>query len=882
MAPPAAKPVSLPMPEPQASRSPSSKAFKRKVRASKWALLFERLWPRLWLIIGIAGLFLLVSLLGVWAMLGNIAHIALLAAFGVAGLVALLFAARVRFPSHDEAVRRIERVSGIPHRPASSYEDTITANANDPRTKAIWHAHRERLANALSRLRVGKPHPRTDRDDPIALRALVMLSVIALTGLVGDSAADRIRSAFRFDTSVAIATARLDAWVTPPPYTDRPPIMLADGSLRAKDKTSDNTALIQVPERSVLIVRATGAGLINLRLEVLAEGADDASFIDAQRPEAGSSTGSAGEVSELRFELRKPARVRVLVSGTELARWTFDVILDNAPQIAHAKDPGRTRRGALRLNYTVEDDYGVVSAEVKLKKVEKSEKPGDSSKVWARPESLTGPRLPLERPRELKLRLPRKGSNEAQTYIDFGPHPWAGREVVLTLEATDVVGNVGRSKPITMTLPERLFQKPLARALVEQRRKLLEDSRYRDQVLRALEALTLEPDGFIDSAAIYLGLRTVYHSLRRDETREGMKGVTDGLWDLALRIENGDLSDAEKAVREAQDKLADALEKGAPDAELQALMQQLREALNNYVDQLSKDAAKNEMAPPEGLDQENQQMSQDDLQRMMKDLENMTLNGSREQAQRMLAELRDLLERLQSGQMTKRQAERGQMMMKKLDELGDIVGQQQRLMDETFRQHRRQGQRGARAGEGTPDPNARRGQQQGQGQLGQGQRGQRQGQQAGRGLSQRQRELKEQLNQLRRELDRLGAGSSEFEDAQQAMENAERSLEESETGEALGEQGRALQQMRQGAQEMVEGMQKGGRSQYGQEGNEPRDPLGRPQRYQGPHAGNSVKVPDEIDMQRAREILEELRRRSAEPLRPRLELDYFDRLLRRF
>jgi len=131
-------------------------------------------------------------------------------------------------------------------------------------------------------------------------------------------------------------------------------------------------------------------------------------------------------------------------------------------------------------------------------------------------------------------------------------------------------------------------------------------------------------------------------------------------------------------------------------------------------------------------------------------------------------------------------------------------------------------------------------------------------------------------------LDRLGAGSPEFEDAQQAMENAERSLQEGGTGEALSEQGRALQQMRQGAQEMVEGMQKGGRSQYGQEGNEPRDPLGRPQRNQGPHAGNSVKVPDEIDMQRAREILEELRRRSAEPLRPRLELDYFDRLLRRF
>ncbi|MGI9403401.1 MAG: TIGR02302 family protein, partial [Hyphomicrobium sp.] len=690
------------MPEPRASRSPSDKAFKRKVRASKWVLLFERLWPRLWLIIGLAGLFLLVSLLGVWSMLDNIAHAALLAAFGVAGLAVLLFAARVRFPTQEEAVRRIERVSGIPHRPASSYEDTITANADDPRTNAIWQAHRARLAKALSRLRVDKPHPRTDRADPIALRALVMLGVIALAGLVGDSAADRIRSAFRFDTSVVLATARLDAWVTPPPYTDRPPVMLADGSLRAKTKASGINALIQVPEKSVLIVRATGAGLINLRLEVLAEGANDAVFVEAQRPEAGASTGSAGEVSELRLELTNPARVRVLASGAELERWTFDVIADNAPKIAHAKDPARTRRGSLRLNYKVEDDYGVASAEVKLKKVAKKEKSVDPGKAWARPETLKGPRLPLERPPELKLRLPRAGSNEAQTYFDFGPHPWAGREVILTLEAKDVAGNVGRSAPIKMILPERQFQKPLARALVEQRRKLLEDSRYRGQVLRALEALTLEPEGFIDSASIYLGLRTIYHSLRRDETREGMKSVTDGLWDLALRIENGDLSDAEKALREAQEKLADALEKGAPDAELKALMQQLREALKNYVDQMSKDAAKNEMAPPEGLDQENQQMSQEDLQRMMEDLENMALNGSREQAQRMLAELRDLLERLQSGQMSKSQAERGQMMMKKLDELGDIVGQQQRLMDETFRQHRRQGRRGPRSGEGTP------------------------------------------------------------------------------------------------------------------------------------------------------------------------------------
>ena len=68
---------------------------------------------------------------------------------------------------------------------------------------------------------------------------------------------------------------------------------------------------------------------------------------------------------------------------------------------------------------------------------------------------------------------------------------------------------------------------------------------------------------------------------------------------------------------------------------------------------------------------------------------------------------------------------------------------------------------------------------------------------------------------------------------------------------------------------------------YGRNG-ERRDPLGRPQRSQGPELGTSVKVPDEIELQRAREIIDELRRRRGEVTRPQIELDYLDRLLKRF
>ena len=878
------------MAEPQAS--PVDPTFARKVRASRMTLYFERLWPRLWLILGVAGLFLLVSLLNIWAHLPQPAHIALLAGFVIAALAAVIYAARVSYPGRAEAVRRLERASGIPHRPASSYEDTITANADDPRTTAIWQAHRARLAAALARLRVGPPHPRTDRADPVALRALLMLGVVAVASLVGDSTADRLRSAFRFNSLAALSSARLDAWVTPPSYTTRPPVMLADGARGGTLSSSTPAKLIEVPERSVLIVRATGSGLGELSLEVMNEGTTEKQSVAAKAPEAGKSSGSGAEISELRYELRKSAEVRVLASGSELARWPFYVIPDKAPKIALTKDPERTRRGALKLDYTVEDDYGVVSAEAKVKKAEPQQKSADASKDWARPEPLKGPRPPLEHPPTLTLRLPRGNTHAAQTYIDTAPHPYAGREVVLTLEARDVAGNIGRSKPIRIVLPQRLFEKPLARALVEQRAKLLDDPRYRPQVLRALDALTFEPEGFIDNASIFLSLRTLFHGLERDGSRSGLKSATDGLWDIALRIEDGDLSDAEKALRDAQDKLAEALEKGAPDNEIQALMQQLRDALSKYVEQLTKNAAKDQMNPPEGLDQQNQQLSQQDLERMMKELEDTAKNGSRDQAQQMLSQLRDLLERLQSGQMSKKDGERGQMMMKKLDELGNMIGQQQRLMDQTYGEHRRQAQRqlGGSTEGGHEHQSSRQGQlgQNGeggdeqQGQQGQGQRGKSGQQQPGKGLGEQQRALREELEKLKKSLDEMGANSKELGNARESMKNAEQGLDQGDTSSALGDQSQALDQMRQGAQKMAEDAQKNGQSRFGQNGDTPRDPLGRPQRFQGPDPGNSVKVPDEIDMQRAREILEELRRRVAQPARPPMELDYFERLLRRF
>ena len=66
----------------------------------------------------------------------------------------------------------------------------------------------------------------------------------------------------------------------------------------------------------------------------------------------------------------------------------------------------------------------------------------------------------------------------------------------------------GRSEPFTLHLPERAFTKPLAKALIEQRRNLALDARVRSQVITVVDALTLGPDKFRTEAGIYLELRS--------------------------------------------------------------------------------------------------------------------------------------------------------------------------------------------------------------------------------------------------------------------------------------------------------------------------------------------------------------------------------------
>jgi uncharacterized protein (TIGR02302 family) len=834
----------------------------RTVHHARMALLWEQIWPPFAALLTLLGLFLSLSWLGLWISLPPIGRAIGVAVFAFAALAALWRLIRVRLPDQTEALRRIDRNSGLSHRPATAVSDRLAVTQSDPMSAALWQAHVERALRAARNLRAGWPMPQLAMRDPFALRALVAVLLIATFFSAGGDRYRRVAAAFSWQGFTTPANYRIDAWVTPPPYTARPPVILP--GLRPGENARAASS-IAVPAGSILVIRATGLN----ELDVAVKGGLKEEKADNPAPVPAGT-------HERRFAVQQQGSAILRGIGGDVT-WSFTAIPDRAPSIALTKDPEPQLRGSLQLSYKIEDDYGVV----------------DARALFERKPSADGAKArPLFGPPDMPLTLPqaRTRNGAAQTTKDLSEHPWAGVDVVLSLLAHDEGGNEGRSEPFEMQLPERPFGKPLARALIEQRRDLALDAEAKTRVLTALDALTILPEKFTPEAGIYLGLRSIYWQLTRAKTDDALRDVVGRLWQMAVFIEDGNVSDAEAALRAAQENLRQALERGATDEEIKKLTDELRAALDKFMQALAEEMRKNPERSARQMDPNARMLRPQDLKSMIDRLENLARSGAKDAAKRLLEELQSMLENLQTARPGPMDGDDDDDMMSQLDQLGDMIRKQQQLRDRTFRQgqdQRRERQRGQR-----------------------GERGQ-QGEQNMGELRQDQQALREQLNRLMQELRKRGMGQQQPGEqgekgqggqqggemdqlgrAGEAMGEAEGQLGEGNPDNAVDAQGRALEAMRKGAQGMAQSMQQQqgmgpgqgqpGRGQQSRAGQET-DPLGRPLRNRGTDYDDAnVKVPGEIDVQRARRILEELRRRFADPLRPQIELDYLERLLKDF
>src|SRR5664280_1772226 len=298
------------------------------------------------------------------------------------------------------------------------------------------------------------------------------------------------------------------------------------------------------------------------------------------------------------------------------------------------------------------------------------------------------PMHPLFKAPEFSLTLPqaRTRSGAAQTTRDLTSHPWAGAKVAMTLVARDEAGNDGRSEATELQLPQRIFVKPVARALIEQRRILALDADAKPLVLTALDALTIAPERFTPETAVYLGLRSIYFDLAHAKSDDQLREVVARMWDMATQLEDGNVSQSELALRQAQDALRQALERGATDQELKKLMDDLRAAMDKYLQALAEEMKKNPQQLARPLDRNTRMLTQRDLKSMLDRLENLARSGNKDAARQLLEELQSMLENLQMARPGAQGEEGDDDMMSALDELGDMIRKQQQLRDKTFKQ----------------------------------------------------------------------------------------------------------------------------------------------------------------------------------------------------
>jgi uncharacterized protein (TIGR02302 family) len=533
---------------------------------------------------------------------------------------------------------------------------------------------------------------------------------------------------------------------------------------------------------------------------------------------------------------------------------------------------------------------------------------------------------------------PRTASGTAQP--DLSAHPWAGLEVVARLLVKDGTGQEGASEPAVVTLPERNFNHPVARRLIAVRKALSVEPEERTPARRQLEDIARAPEAFEHDSTTYLAIRVARSRLITDRRPEAVAEVQGLLWEIALALEEGRDGRTLRALQQAREALREALDEAERQqaeqtqpsdptqptdpaqaeqrAELERRIQELRDAIRQHLEALAE-RLQRENAEAMPFDPQSRLMDRQDLERRTERMREAAREGRNEDARRELAELEEMLQALEEGRVQRAESpERQQRRERGQEQMGvvqDMVQRQSGMLDRTHQraeqaeQDRAERNRQQRLQQqfqqfrwpppppvpeqqAAPDPAAEQSREQD---------------------ARRQRALRRALGELMQQFgDLTGEIPEGLGRADQAMRDAQEALNRpggQGAGEARDAQQRALRALQEGGQQMAQSMQRqfgmgegegegdpqgmAGENQPGGQGQgqdqaqgqgEGRDPLGRRSRDVTGNAdtGSDTRVPEEAELLRTRRLQDELRRRGAERERPPEELDYIDRLLRRF
>lgn len=764
---------------------------------------------------------------------------------GLAAIISLVHALRTfRTPSLSDALARLD--AQLPGRPLAALADTQATGTTDAASLAVWQAHRARMSARAAKARPVRPDLRLSSRDPFALR-YVALTAFVMALLFGSLwRAASVDALAPGGGATLAAGPTWEGWAQPPAYTGKPSIYLND--------IDPGTLTLPIGTR--------------LQLRLYGEVGD----LTLSETVSGRTTVPAASEPVHDFTVTQSGSLGI--DGPDGRDWDIIATPDTPPAVTPDPTPGREGDGRFTHRFAAQDDYGIAAGQVTIAL--------DLPSI----ERTYGLTIEPE-PREaivLDLPLPIAGNRADFTenlVDDLSEHPFANLPVILTFAVTDAAGQSGTARPIMATLPGKRFFDPLAAALIEMRRDLLWNRANAPRVAQVLRAVSHRPEELIRNERAYLRLRVLMRdlsSVAATLSPEGRDAFATELWQIALLVEEGDLTSAMQRLQRAQDRLDEAIRNGADPSEIENLMEEMRDALNDYMRELAEESERN---PDSQLSQnmDGMTMSGNQLQEMLDELQKLMEEGRTAEAQELMEMLRQLMQNMQvvQGQGGQGEGPPGGQAMRDLQQ---TLRDQQGLSDDAFRdlQDGQEGNQGDNQGQAPG-------------------KGEGEGESDSRSLADRQQDLRNQLDNLQSGQlpgdggERGEQGRQDLDRAGRAMDEAEDALRNGDLPQALDRQAEAMEAMRDGMQQFGEALAEAQRQQgeaaqgeeFGQaDPNGQRDPLGR-------EPGNSARIGSDRNMlqgedvyRRAQDLLDEIRRRSGEQLRPEGERDYLRRLLDMF
>lgn len=823
-------------------------------------------------------------------------------------------------PSDADAARMLEASSEL--RPVTSLKDRPAHPS--AAAAGLWEAHRARLIAELKNLRLPQFDAEWRRLDPWMLRAVLPAAVIAFAVLAGGDGPGRVMRALFPDYGALVGADKMivEAWVTPPEHTGRAPIFLKPGSEDIRvPKGSEVTLRTEAPSPPRLVMKgardkdarfvatpdgaweakATITGDTRIRVNWWGERARYSFKVLPDALPGIAFVGLPEPGSQDRVKFGWKAQDDYGIAAVELAIR----LRDPHPAAPDAEDrvpvPMPGAAGAKAASATNELDltrhrWAGLPVDLQLVALDGAGQEGRSES------------LPYVLPEKLFLDPLARATQEARVTVLREPR---GYEEIPKNEESLRDGSVNVAATGRMgAAPEGIRQAVLM-----------------------LESITYKGERFFDDLGVFMGLQMAESTLVAAGSKAEAEAVEPLLWSIALKLEYGSAADAARRLEAARAALERALRDGASEEEIRRLMEAFRDAANEYLAAKMAEAIANGMeAPQSGEDGQaeagGQGLGGQDFEDMLNALQDLTETGASDQARQLLSDITNMLENLefqqggqgQDGQgMPGEQAEgeesdlppEEQELTDAMRRLSELLREQRQLNDDTLAQQRGE-QPGGPNGQpppGSPDGEGAdqggggqqegggmgRGQQPGESGAGAGSEGETQqgdqggGQLGGGTLAERQAELGRLVEEFAR---RSGEGAGEGEGSgaanidpdalsaiRDAQRRAERALEGGNEGRAILEQERATQMLSELSRGLA-GELDAMRAERSGEQTGGTDPMGRSLMGAG-NDGEGVNIPEEGERQRAKDILDELRRRYNEA-DDEEEREYLRRLLDRF